>query len=185
MRAAVRLAAERGVEALTVQDIAAAADVSPRTFFRYFPTKLDALFGDDEERIAQIRAALADRRDGEPLLAAVRHAVRSVVAEFAADRELFVTRARIAFGHPAVGLHLLARFARIEREISHAVALDLGVDEHDDLRPRLAGALVTAAIRATAQTWVARDGRGDPAELVDASFDAIERGLAGILADGA
>jgi AcrR family transcriptional regulator len=181
MRAAIRLADERGVDAFTVQDVAAAADVSPRTFFRYFPTKLDALFGDDERRVAQIRASLAQSAEGESILDAVRRAVLEFVGEFAAERDVFLTRARIAFGHPALAAHAAMRFARFEREIAHAVARDLGLDEHEDLVPRLTGALVAAAIRSTSQTWVARGGRGDPRELVNASFDAVERGLAEIL----
>ena len=181
MRAAVELAAERGVESCTVEDIAAAVDVSPRTFFRYFPTKLDAFFGDKELRLAQIRQALDERASGETVLDAVRRAVVGWVGEFAEDPEFWMTRARIALTHPALVGNAAAMFADVEREVARAVAADLGVDEQEDLRPRLSAALISAAVRSASLTWVARDGRGDPREIANASFDAIERGLGAIL----
>ena len=178
MRATVRLASRRGWAETTVEDIAAAAGVSPRTFFRYFPSKVDALFGDEPERVGAIERALAEREPGESVLAAVRRGVLEFVTDFMADPQLYVTRARIALDHPDLFGHALVRFARFEAVIASAAAEDLRGSE-DDLRPRLIGAAAAAAIRSTSQTWVARGGRGDPREIVHQSFDLLERGLAG------
>jgi AcrR family transcriptional regulator len=177
MRAAVRLAARRGWDETTVDDIAAAAGVSPRTFFRYFPTKVDALFGDEPEREGAIERALAERRPGEPVLAAVRRGVIDFVTEFMDEPALYVTRARLAFEHPDLLGPALVRFARFEAIIAAAAAEELRANA-SDLRPRLIGAAAAAAIRSTSQTWVARNGRGDPREIVNESFDLLERGLA-------
>jgi AcrR family transcriptional regulator len=179
MRATVRLAARRGLAETTVEDIAAAAGVSPRTFFRYFPTKVDALFGDEPERIEILERALAERGPGETVLAAVRRGVLEWVTEFMADPELYITRARLAFDHPDALGNALVRFARVEAVVAAAAADELQASAADH-RPRLIGTATTAAIRATSEAWIARNGQGDPREIVNACFDMLEHGLAGV-----
>jgi AcrR family transcriptional regulator len=179
MAAAVRLFAERGFEATTVDDIAAAVDVSPRTFFRYFPTKVDALFGDFPEREARMRAALAARPEGEPIVETVRRVVLEFAGEFFADPQLFATRARLIFANPALRATGLERMARLEDVIAEAVAHELGATE-TDVRPRLVGAAAMAAVRSTAATWAARGGHDDPRAIVNESFNLIENGLLGL-----
>ena len=176
MRAAVRLASRRGWDETTVQDIAAAAGVSPRTFFRYFPTKVDALFGDEPERMEILERALAERAPGETVLAAVRRGVLEWVTEFMTEPELYISRARLAFEHPDVLGPALVRFAHLEAVVAAAAAVELHANAVD-VRPRLIGAATTAAIRATSQAWIARNGEGDPREIVNESFDLLERGL--------
>jgi AcrR family transcriptional regulator len=176
MRATVRLASRRGWAETTVEDIASAAGVSPRTFFRYFPSKVDALFGDEPERMGAVERALAERKPGEPVLAAVRRGVLEFVTEFMADPQLYVTRARVALEDPELLGPALVRFARFETVVAAAAAQELDADPAD-VRPRLIGAAAAAAIRSTSQTWVARGGEGDPREIVNESFDLLERGL--------
>src|ERR1700733_8082323 len=62
----------RGFVHVTVEDIAEAANVSPRTFFNYFPSKEAALFGADPERIARMRERVVHQAPGEPALRAPR-----------------------------------------------------------------------------------------------------------------
>jgi len=71
-RAALDLVAERGFAHVTIEDIAEAADVSPRTFFNYFPSKEAALFGTDPERIPVLREQMIHTAPGEPALEALR-----------------------------------------------------------------------------------------------------------------
>ena len=71
-RVALDLVAERGFAHVTVEDIAEAADVSPRTFFNYFPSKEAALFGADPDRVAALRERVVRQAPGEPVLDALR-----------------------------------------------------------------------------------------------------------------
>src|SRR4029450_9819496 len=81
VEAALRLFAGRGFEATTVADIADAADVSPRTFFSYFPAKEDVLFADAKDRIDRLQDALAKRAPDESFLDALRRAARDILAD--------------------------------------------------------------------------------------------------------
>src|SRR5271170_3857040 len=71
-RVALDLIAERGFAHVTVEDIAEAADISPRTFFNYFPSKEAALFGADTERTEALRERVTHQAPGEPALSALR-----------------------------------------------------------------------------------------------------------------
>jgi AcrR family transcriptional regulator len=71
-RVALDLVAERGFSQVTVEDIAAAADVSPRTFFNYFPSKEAALFGTDPDRVAALHERVLREAPGQPVLDALR-----------------------------------------------------------------------------------------------------------------
>jgi AcrR family transcriptional regulator len=83
--AALRLFAERGFEETTISDIAAAADVSPRTFFSYFPSKDDVVFAEMDERLADVRARLAERPDGETPLGTFRRVAEALLRAIAAE----------------------------------------------------------------------------------------------------
>jgi AcrR family transcriptional regulator len=83
--AALRLFDERGYEETTISDIAAAADVSPRTFFSYFPSKDDVVFAEMDERLADVRAGLAERPTGETPLATFRRVSEALLQAIAAE----------------------------------------------------------------------------------------------------
>ena len=76
--AALELAIERGPDRVLVEDIAAAAGVSARTFNNYFASKEAAVVGEGTERADAMRAALRARPDGEPLWTALRHATATL-----------------------------------------------------------------------------------------------------------
>src|SRR3954463_15606751 len=78
-RAAVELFISKGFEATTVEEICERAEVSPSTFFRYFPTKEAAAFADEEMRIALVESIFAGRGEGEPWHAVVRRAALELV----------------------------------------------------------------------------------------------------------
>jgi AcrR family transcriptional regulator len=83
--AAMRLFAERGYEATTVADIAAAAEVSTRTFFAYFPSKEDVFFAGTQERLDLVRQAFAAHAAAMPPLAALRATLDQIIETTSGD----------------------------------------------------------------------------------------------------
>src|SRR5437879_3571180 len=85
--AAFKLFLERGFAATTVDDIALAADIAPRTFFRYFPTKESVLFHDSEAKIDVIRERMMQRPAGESAAEAVFAVLLSMADDVGEDEK--------------------------------------------------------------------------------------------------
>src|SRR5919206_2432819 len=90
--AALSLFGERGFDAVTIDDIAAAADVSRRTFFRYYASKEDVILSDHPKRLDELAAALDRRPADEPALTALRHAIISLAEGYEEQREHMLRR---------------------------------------------------------------------------------------------
>ena len=111
--AALRLFLERGYAATTIDDIAAAVEVSPRTVLRYFASKEEVLFAREREMVRTLAALLAARPPEEPLLPAARAALAQLAAGYDATRERRLSWAHLVRGTPALTgayLELLAGF---------------------------------------------------------------------------
>jgi AcrR family transcriptional regulator len=180
-RAAMRLFEERGYAATTVDDIAAAANVSRRTFFRYFSTKEEVFVVDPEGKLHALHVALADGPPDEPTIAALRRGVVALVGAYF-EPELIRAEARIAILEPVVAAAGLAYQVRWEDALALEVAADLGVDIDRDARPRIVAHTTVAIVRAGVSQWVQRDCEGDPAEIVAATFDQAVPALEAVLA---
>jgi AcrR family transcriptional regulator len=94
--AALRLFDAHGYDETTVEQIAEAADVSTRTFFRYYPTKADVLLRDQAARLAMVEGFLAARPAGEPVMASLRALLRALAVDMAAERHLLAAQYRWA-----------------------------------------------------------------------------------------
>lgn len=175
--AALRLFAEHGFEATTVARIAAAAEVSPRTFFHHFASKEDVVLGDYEARLARLTERLATRPADEPPLAAIRAALLAVATDYEAERERLLQRARIVADTPSVLARSLEVHARWEEAVAHTIARRLGVGMDDDLRPGLTAAVTVAAMRVAQQRWLASDGTTPLPTLLGEALDLLEAGL--------
>jgi AcrR family transcriptional regulator len=189
-RAAMRLFAERGFDATTIADIAAAADVAPRTFFSYFESKEEVVFADFETLFADFDRALRERPSGTTALDAVRTWIAKAAPEYAADRDRDRLEARLIRESPAVAACDLQHTRRFELRLAEAVADDLG-EPGDALRPRLVAAAAVAAIQATKDAAMramesdpaaAEAMLADPIAVLDDALRFLEAGLAALRA---
>lgn len=183
-RAALDLVAEHGFANVTVEDIAAAAEVSPRTFFNYFPSKEAALFTSDPDRGAQMRDRLAHESPGAPSVDVLRQvllgAARAVIedlAELGGDPMDWLRRMRAVRADPQLGAAQAAQLARIERGITEGLAERLGTDPDRDPYPGLLCATATGVFRSSIMFWASSGGAVPLERLVDLSFRALADGL--------
>jgi TetR/AcrR family transcriptional regulator, regulator of mycofactocin system len=177
MTAALRLFGEAGFHETTVDAIAEAADVAPRTFFRYFPAKVDVLFADHEELVSQLRETLAARPDGEPVARAVRRSTLAGVDRLQEDPGLYLTRSRLAASIPEAHARSRQLDADYEDVIAAAFAATRGTDPATDLRARVEARATWCASRAARDVWLATEGKADPRALLDEAYDLVERGV--------
>ncbi|MBE3011518.1 TetR family transcriptional regulator [Microbispora sp. NEAU-D428] len=172
---ALRLFAEQGYEATTVEQIAEAAEVSPSTFFRYFPTKEDVVTQDDFDPILMeaIKAQPPDR----PPLAALRAAFRTAFESMGAEElDQVLARTKLSASVPALRARTMdGLFATIDM-LAGAVAERAGRDPRNLAVRALVGA-VMGVLLPTLFTWVERDGATPLPDLVDEALGYLEAGL--------
>jgi AcrR family transcriptional regulator len=145
VEAAMGLFAERGYHATTIADIAEAADVSPRTFFSYFPSKEAVVFHDAERDLDGLASALRDRLPGETAFDALRRWIDTVIDERMGERDEALLRKRLCREDESLANFQGGLMARIQELLLEAIADDLG-EPPDALRPRLVAAAALAAL---------------------------------------
>jgi AcrR family transcriptional regulator len=166
---AVGLFLERGYDATTVDDICAAAEISRSTFFRYFATKEDALFGMVTDTGRTWVDALATRPAGEHPWAALRHALGSHVAAVADADENAKRLIHLIMTTPALIARHREKNAYWQRLLRPEVARRLGAEPSDpaDPRPDALIAAVLGALDAALVAWTV----GGPARPLTEVFD--------------
>lgn len=174
IEAAARLFAARGFDETTTEDIAEAADVSQRTFFRHFPSKEAVLYGGDEEAERAFRAAIAGRPADEPPLVAVSAALRTLTASYAGDPERTFLQAKLAAAYPSVSAYSRAVVQRgLERVIISALAERMDVDPVADPRPEVIAGAAMSALRVALRQWVVTGGAADLLDLAAVALTSI------------
>src|SRR5262245_28057128 len=176
----MQLFAQRGFDRVTVAEVAAAADVSEKTVYNYFPTKEDLFFDEVPAREAALAAAIRDRREGDSILSALRRLQAGECPRLCSPG--FATFARIIEESRALQakeLELMARFAQVLTDAIHA---ELAVDERD---ARIAAGLIVSVhwqlFRAARKQALA--GKHGPAAVrrlradLERAHQMLERGL--------
>lgn len=176
MNVALELFAAQGFDHTTVEEIAGAAEVAPRTFFRYFPTKVDVLFADHPEELSHIREALATRSADEGVVDAVRRAVLEEIGKAVADPSRFLTRSRLVAAVPAAHAHSRYLDSKFEDAIAEAVSRNRR-GTATDLRARVIARASWGAACAARDLWVSSGGTSNPRRLVNQAFDLVQQGL--------
>jgi AcrR family transcriptional regulator len=161
---------ERGFEATTLDDIAAAADVSRRSFFHYFASKEDVVFAWQEEIITALIAAVAARPPGESMLTAAENAIAAMVRQL--DPSEAIAMARLKRDNPALQARNQAKYEMLERALAEALGKRAG-KKTDLLQARLVAMIATGAMRIGDELWTADGAREKPEALVKRMFAAM------------
>jgi mycofactocin system transcriptional regulator len=173
---ALRLFAERGFEQTTVDQIAAAAGVSRRTFFRYYTAKSDVLWHEFDREVETIRQLLAETPDDLPVMDAVRRAVLAANHYRAADVPELRVRMTLIGTVPELTASAALRYDAWERAVSDFVARRTG-HPAASLYPLAVGRSVLAVCRAAFDRWAAR-ADADLSVYLDAALRALAAGFA-------
>jgi AcrR family transcriptional regulator len=175
---ALRLFREKGYQNTTVEQIAAAAEVSPSTFFRYFPTKEDLVLQDDMD-VRMIEALEQQPPDLGPV-AAVRAASQQMFDSYtAADMDILHETIRLTITVPEIRARAMDEFARTITVVAEAVAKRAGRSP-DDLAVRaVAGAVVGVIMSVTMpwEGWTERTSIEDTFGRIDEALGLLEAGL--------
>ncbi|GAA2715063.1 MULTISPECIES: TetR family transcriptional regulator [Streptomyces] len=176
--AALQLLAQKGYDAVTIDEIAAVAGVSRRTFFRYFASKEDVVVRFLADMGTGMRAALADRPAGEPVSVALRHAVSGPLAACGDHADSARGVVRLILGTPALHARFLERQAQWRDDLTAELAARVGADPDADLYPQMAAGMALTAFNTVLQRWSGSDDAAvDPAGLLDRAFALVAPAL--------
>lgn len=167
--AAFSLFAGQGFANTTVDQITETAGVARRTFFRHFPSKEDVIFPDHDRLLAAVAADLETRRH-EPGLAAVCGAVRLVLADYVAKREVSLHRYQLTREVTALRERELTGVLRYQRMFTRYLR-----DSEPHLAAELMSAAVVAAHNHVLRNWLRDGGTHDPFAALDRAFADVQR----------
>ena len=188
--AALQLALDKGLDQVTIEEIAQVAFVSPRTFSNYFSCKEEAVAVAQSPDLSSVLHILAERPPGEPPLSSLSDILAEFVGSLPAE-QLALNRRKIELGRSYSSLHpyLDGQYGAFERELRRSIAQRLGTDPATDMYPALVSSAAVSAIRSAVRLWVSDDGDGAAlAELIREAFDHLAAGLpepGDVPADGA
>ncbi|MEV3965678.1 TetR family transcriptional regulator [Nocardia sp. NPDC050193] len=172
--AALRLAAERGLENMRVEDIAAEVGVSARTFSNYFAGKTEALTARHSDRLREAADTLLARPREEPLWEAITY---SVLAAFGGQAHAggvpgsgALDDIRLLANEPGLRAEFVKAGLAGGSELAVAIASRSGTDVDTDMFPRLAAATTTTAVQVAGDIWL-------EAGPTSSLFPIIERAL--------
>jgi AcrR family transcriptional regulator len=181
INSAFALFQRKGFEATTVDEIAEAVDVSPRTFFRYFASKEEVALSLLDEQLVAFLDRLAHRPADEPVLTALRHAAVEVVVDCESgtggfDPLQFDLMYLLVANSPALAAHSLEQGAAHLAELAQLIAVRMGA-EPTDPRPQLVASVAICAVQTAVNAWRTAEPDTRSSVLVDRAFQLLEHGL--------
>ncbi|MCR3722249.1 MULTISPECIES: TetR family transcriptional regulator [Prauserella salsuginis group] len=177
-RAAIDLFLAHGYDTTTVDDIAAAAGVGRRTFFRYFRSKEDSIFPNHDELLADIERTLAESDPAaEAPVDVVCRAVRLVLDSYLADPDVSLKRYRLTRTVTSLRDKEVASVDRYQRVFTRFLRgrLHAAGDPAADMRAPIIGAAVAAAHNHVLRQWLHSDGEVDAHRLADRAFAMVRQ----------
>jgi AcrR family transcriptional regulator len=172
-RAALRLFSKQGYEETTVEEIAAAAEISPSTFFNYFPTKEDVVLYDMYDPMT-IEMILKRPKD-EPLNTVARHVLEGMSELMERDKEMMLERAKLVMEVPELRGRMWDELERTQTVFAQALA-ERTRRSVDDFELRVTTRIFVAAMYEAALEWMRDNGRESLAILADRALAVMERG---------
>jgi mycofactocin system transcriptional regulator len=173
--AALDLFTAHGFERVTTDEIADAAGISRRTFFRHVSGKADAVWGDFDAHVVRLESMLAATRDDASVLSSICAAYVEVNDYRAADLPMLRQRMRLILTEPALQAHSQVRYAAVDRVVAAHVAARTGVAP-DALVPRLVAISTRAAATTAFEVWLA-DERVPLGAALHQAFDELAGGF--------
>ncbi len=174
---AMEMFSAHGYDEVTVDALAAAAGIGRRTFFRYFPSKADALMADFDQDLERLRALLTDSEPGLPMIEAIRRAVVRSNDYHAADLARLRQRLQLQSDNPALQANAIAHYERWQQVIAEFVAGRLG-QSADDLQPQVIARATFGAAFAGFMSWLC-DNAGELGSKLDAALGALADSFGG------
>jgi AcrR family transcriptional regulator len=171
---ALDLFARNGFDDTTVEQIAAACDISPRTFFRYFPTKDEVIFAEIDDELKLLCDYIRSRPAGERPYATIREACIRLASDYEQKRERIVARSRFVRMNPRLSAHA-GRLSVMWTDTVTEVIAERHPDQTDHTS-RLVASVGSAALVAAIREW---SGEGDLATIMHATFTNLEREVGG------
>jgi AcrR family transcriptional regulator len=177
--AAMHLFASQGYEATTVDEIAAAAGVARRTFFRHFRSKEEAIFPDHDDTLVRVAEVLDSADPREHPLDTVCRGITEVLRMYAESPEVSVERYRLTREIPILREREIASVARYERLFTRYLLGHFDEAAHHDgdddpLLAEVAASAVVAAHNHVLRRWLRAGGRGDVEKQLGHAFEVIK-----------
>ena len=167
---------ERGFEHVTIADIAAAADIAPRTFFSYFPSKEDVVFHDFGLMFDAIKERIDERAEAESTMDALRAFLAALFAQLDHRDPAEQCRRRVISASPSLQQYDRELVGRIEHVIADGLARDLGV-EPGSLRARVVAAAAAAGLTELEHFFDKDAPPDDPLAIFDEVFTFVRGGV--------
>lgn len=175
--AVIRLSVERGWDNVTVADVAAAANVSERTFRNYFANKAEAVAARHLDRMLRVADELRGRPADEPLWEAITSSVVSQFAGGQPQNKHWTDAVQLILTEPDVERGFVRAAETAQRELAAVVAERTGTDVAGELYPTLVAAAAGAAITTSMEYWLRADPPVSIEGLIREAFDRLRAGL--------
>jgi AcrR family transcriptional regulator len=182
--AALKLAMEKGVEQVRVEDITNAVGVSPRTFNNYFSSKEEAICSFIVERQERVREALRERPPEETLWEAVSAATLEVYTYHGEPNHDSVKLARSMILHPSVHGEFLKAHSTVERALAEAILERAGAGPENALNARLMAAIVESAVKTAFFNWLTNEGTAPFLETIEELLHQAAAGVPALTGSG-
>lgn len=171
--AALQLFTARGFDATSIEEIAAAADVAPRTFYRYFPTKEDVIF-DNADAEAALRLILSERETGE---SDVRLVARALHGALAVNEARVVQTRELVLATPSLRGRAFQTVERSTEVLAEHLASRSEKGRDARLRAHVVASGIAAAVRTGFFAWVDGGRRGKSWTYCEKALDILGHAL--------